>query len=328
MTYTRNVHSIDSALCESNYDILPLPEEEKTITGELPNDQPNTGKNKKDKKKAIHFSNIPQKITGRQKACNIIPNKPGVAASFRNTQAERDAFELFFTKAMVEDIVISTNKRIEQTIAVVGEERLASNKYSHVKLVDTTDILALFGLMYMRGLYGLNTHTIDLLLSDRKGIPIFSATMSRYRYKFIIKHICFDDFESRNERWKDDRFAAMRSLFERCNGKFGAALVPEDYISLDETLYPTRNQASFKQYNPDKPAKYGILFKSLNSARYPYTYQTHVYCGKPTEAANEYYIQGTSNYIKYLVQKLSQHYNPTGRNITMDRLYTSFEITN
>ena len=54
----------------------------------------------------------------------------------------------------------------------------------------------------------------------------------------------------------------------------------------------------------------------------------NVYCGKSTEAVNEYYIQGKSNYIKYLVQKLSQHHNLTGRNITKDCLYTNFEIAN
>ena len=77
----------------------------------------------------------------------------------------------------------------------------------------------------------------------------------------------------------------MRQVFEMCNKNFGEALVPVDYISLEETLYPARTQVSFKQYNPDKPAKYGVL-----------------YSGKPEEVTNEsFYVQGTINYIKYLV---------------------------
>ena len=80
---------------------------------------------------------------------------------------------------------------------------------------------------------------------------------------------CFDDFENQSERWKHDRFAAIRDFFEKFNETFGAAIALEDYIYLDETLYPTRNQVNFKQYSPDKPAKYGILFKSLNCACYP-----------------------------------------------------------
>ena len=87
-----------------------------------------------------------------------------------------------------------------------------------------------------------------------------------------MKHLCFEDFENRTERWKHDRFAAIRDFSEKHNETFGAAIVPEDCISLDETLYPTRNQVNFKQYNRDILAKYGILFKSLNCTRYPYTH--------------------------------------------------------
>ena len=36
--------------------------------------------------------------------------------------------------------------------------------------------------------------------------------------------------------------------------------------------------------------KYGILFKSIKIARYPYAHQSHVYCGKPIEESNEFYV--------------------------------------
>ena len=49
------------------------------------------------------------------------------------------------------------------------------------------------------------------------------------------------------------------------------------------------------------------------------------YSGKPTEAPNEFYIQETANYIKFLVQKLSVYLSLAGRNITLDHLYTSSE---
>ena len=35
LTYTRNVHSIDTALCEENYDLLQIPTKGKIIKGEL-----------------------------------------------------------------------------------------------------------------------------------------------------------------------------------------------------------------------------------------------------------------------------------------------------
>ena len=66
-------------------------------------------------------------------------------------------------------------------------------------------------------------------------------------------------------------------------------------MSLDETLYPMKNQIGFKQYNPDKPAKYGMLFKSLNSAGIPYLHRTVVYSSKPEGEANEFYLKETAS---------------------------------
>ena len=88
-----------------------------------------------------------------------------------------------------------------------------------------------------------------------------------------------------------------------------------------------RNQIGIKQYNPNKPAKYGLLFKSLNDARYPYTYQGIVYAGK-LGGDGPFYITGYENYIKTLVEKARSKLSLDGRNISMDRLYTSIAITN
>ena len=175
-------------------------------------------------------------------------------------------------------------------------------------------------------MYGLTKHSTNILFSDKHGPAVFSATMSRLRFEFLFSHIYFEEFEENDEKWKNDRFAAMKDFFEALNEKFGKALTHEDYISLEETLYLMRTQSAMKQYNPNKPAKYGILFKSLICARYPYTFQTFVYAGKPTEQPNEFYVKGTINYIKRLVTNLEQYQSICGRKISMDRLYKSFEV--
>ena len=97
-------------------------------------------------------------------------------------------------------------------------------------------------------------------------------------------------------------------------------------MSIDETLYGCRNQISFKQYNNNKPQKYGILFKSINSVRYPFTFRTSVYSGKPIGNPGPHYITGITPIVQYLVSNLSRFVDLDGRNITMDRLYTSFEL--
>ena len=59
-----------------------------------------------------------------------------------------------------------TNKRINEILEKVGQEVIQTGKYPHVKIVDATDIYAMIGLMYLRALYGLNKHMINLLFSD------------------------------------------------------------------------------------------------------------------------------------------------------------------
>ena len=111
------------------------------------------------------------------------------------------------------------------------------------------------------------------------------------------------------------------SFFENFNKQCMLVLPPSDYLSLDETLYPMRTPISFKQFKPSKPAKYGLLFKSVNAARYPYTFISSPYSGKPTEEGGQYYIQGTETIVHYLIETLSTNSSLAGRNISFDRLY-------
>ena len=84
--------------------------------------------------------------------------------------------------------------------------------------------------------------------------------MSLNRSKFLLAHLRFDDSATRKERWKQDCLAAMRHIFQIFTENCERALAPEDFLSLDETLYSTRVGVAFRQHNKNKPAKYGLLF--------------------------------------------------------------------
>ena len=49
-----------------------------------------------------------------------------------------------------------------------------------------------------------------------------------------------------------------------------------------------RHQFAFGQYNPNKPHRYGLLLKSLNDSRVPFT--NKLYTGKPEEGDGAHYI--------------------------------------
>ena len=89
-----------------------------------------------------------------------------------------------------------------------------------------------------------------------------------------------------------------------------------------------RHQIAFRQYNPNKPHKYGVLFKSLNEARFPYTFKSVPYAAKPNSVDGPYYINSTIDYVKYPVSQTKNQVNLRGRNISIDRLYTNIECAN
>ena len=76
-------------------------------------------------------------------------------------------------------------------------------------------------------------------------------------------------------------------------------LGPSTFVSVDKTLYPYRGKIGIKQYNPLKPAKYGLLYRNLCDAEVPCIYFMLPYNGKPYCPDNEYKVTGTDEYTRY-----------------------------
>ena len=90
-----------------------------------------------------------------------------------------------------------------------------------------------------------------------------------------------------------------------------------EYLATDDTLHAHRGMVKLKQYNPKKPAKYGLLYRSISDSVVPYTFFTLPYAGKPEIEGSEFYVTGTNEYGVYLADNLSSH---------VDRYFTSVTI--
>ena len=119
----------------------------------------------------------------------------------------------------------------------------------------------------------------------------------------------------------------MRGVWELFNRNLGKCVMPSEYWSIDETLYPMQHQVAFRHYNPNKPHRYGLLCKSLNDTRFPYTYKAVPYASKPVAGNGPYYIKNAIDYVKYLVNEVSSQQSIEARTISPDSLYTTIEST-
>ena len=68
--------------------------------------------------------------------------------------------------------------------------------------------------------------------------------------------------------------------------------------------------------------------KSLNDARFPYTYKVALCAAKLKTGDGTYYLKPSIDYMKYWVIEMEADQPITGRTISTDRLYTSIKSTN
>lgn len=318
----RLVCSLEKALDENNYEEFNTPNEEKTISVVI------SKKTKNSPEKNIVWTTSAPRAVGKRSAADIVHSPDTVRGTGRVAKSPQEAWKVFFSDEILQKVVDNSNAKIHARIAALNlelaEER--NNNYFYLQPTNMTELKAFIGLTYMRGMLGLNHLSHEYLFGDKVGPPVFAACMSARRFQFLHANLCFDDALSRPQRWTHDRFAAIREMYETFNDNCSAAINPGQYLALDETLYPCRTRISFKQYNSSKPARYGLLYKSINAVTYPFTFRSAVYAGKPVGDESEYYIKGVVPLVISLVETLSKHVALNGRNITMDRLYSSIEL--
>ena len=130
----------------------------------------------------------------------------------------------------------------------MDEAVLNNSKNSHLRATDVMELRAYYGVTYERGLqHDSMTDQWKLWGESSYGHPIYSGCISVNRYAFFNHNITFDNIDSREKKWQSDRFTAMREILEATNDNFSKMLQPDAYLTIDETLYGTRNQISFKQ---------------------------------------------------------------------------------
>ena len=197
--------------------------------------------------------------------CNARAGPSGDPAKAATTPL--DAFNLFLTDAMIDSIVVHSN---EEGVLITDAHN-ARNPAGPVKtFVRTTpvEIRAFIGLCITRGVYrdyGVHRHE---LWSEQHGRPIYKATMSKHRFDFLIRILRFDDKTTRPARLVDDQFSPIRELFNTFNDECSSNFTLSEFVTIDETLRRFRGRCRFKLYMPQKPGKYGILFRVMTNANY------------------------------------------------------------
>lgn len=156
----RLINSIDCAFDDALFDpILPVTDEVTYISQVEP-------KKGKTPAETITWTNIKQHGNGRQGRQNIISGKPGPTSYSSGAKNQFENWNLFFSEAMMTDILERTNQKIEMFRQSVNPEILDNNKITYLHNTSLYELYAFFGLVHARGLQGQSTMTVAQLFSE------------------------------------------------------------------------------------------------------------------------------------------------------------------
>lgn len=100
----------------------------------------------------------------------------------------------------------------------------------------------------------------------------YISSMSRTRFYNLLEIIRFDDKTTREERRENDKFTALREVFEVVDDTFPSYYNSGNNVVINKMLHLFRGSCSFKVFIKNKPGKCGILIRILADCSDRYVY--------------------------------------------------------
>lgn len=155
------------------------------------------------------WNKIPVATTSKTKRKNIVRIFPGPKSHAKGLTSEISAFEKLINANMVERVVNYTNMYIESKRVDIEYSRERDSKHT-----TKSEIMALLGLLIIIGTKKANHVNVqELWANDGSGLEITRQVMSYKRFLFLIRCLRFDDRNTREEKKKIDKLAAVRDIY-------------------------------------------------------------------------------------------------------------------
>jgi hypothetical protein len=245
---------------------------------------------------------------------NVVHVHPGPTNNARLASHPIECFKLFFTPDIMQEILIHTNEEIARK--KVKYSRVTDGSLKEVTL-DELD--ALFGILFLSAALKDNHLATRLMFDTSYSGSRYRATFSERRFCFLLDCLRFDQKESREERKKADKLAAISCIWNMLIVNCKKNYIASPYVTIDEQLVGFRGKCPFRMYIPSKPNKYGIKIVMMCDNNTKYMLNALPYLGKGT-------VKGQMSVADFFVNELVEPIIGTNRNVTMDNWFTSVPL--
>jgi len=236
--------------------------------------------------------------SGRFGSHNVLKKQPGPTPHATRSVSEdkvSSAWRLFIDDSILHHIKHCT----EDEAARAGEQNWSL-------VIEELD--AFIALVYERGAYGCRSVDFNVLWNVNWGPRFYPDTMSRNKFREIMRYLRFDLKRTHSQLLQSDKFALASEVWPRFIDNCFLCYRPGENLNADEQLFPSKARCRFTQYMANKPGKFGIKFLMLVENDTKYLCNAFPYLGKDElRSANE-------SLPDSIVMRLSSPYLNKGRN--------------
>ena len=121
---------------------------------------------------------------------------------------------------------------------------------------------------------------------------IFSDIMSGRRFELLMRYIHLNDTQKMPPRdnIQYDKLYKIRPLYDLVVSAFKNAYIPNQNISVDESVISFKGRLSWVQYLPNKPHKWGIKAWVMADSSNGYVCNFKLYTGELTNMLSTIYL--------------------------------------
>ena len=208
---------------------------------------------------------------------------PGLKVNVQNTEDPISLFELFFDDELINLIVQQTNLYAQQVIAEKDGRLKKRPRIQEWQETNADEIKVYLALLLLQGIVRKPKEVLYFSKKSSLYTPFFRRIMSCDRFLLLSKFLHFTN----NDNTVDtpnvpQKLVKLWPVLQHMKNKFSSVYVPEEHVSIDESLMLWKGRLSWKQYIPSKRARYGIKSYEICESSTGYISEFFVYTGKNT----------------------------------------------
>ncbi|XP_043483457.1 piggyBac transposable element-derived protein 4-like [Leptopilina heterotoma] len=242
--------------------------------------------------------------------------QPSSGLTSRNSPVE--IFKTIWDENLVDIICAQTNTFAEsKKNNLIEQGKLKKNsrilKFSPVEI---DEMYAFHALVILMGIIKKPELSMYWTTAPTLQTPAFKNCMTYDRFRLILSMLHFQsDFDDDN-----DALVKIRPVLEYLLERFQATYRPGENIAIDESLLLWKGRLSFKQFNRNKRARFGIKLYQTCESKTGYSYNIKVYIGK---RGNDSYIDKRIGISGQVVKDMLLDLGGQGRTLYIDNWYSS-----